>query len=92
MSPGTQTGGAAQIKLAYHWRGEDGSVVVLDGLRTALPADVAPGQTVSVSQTVRAPDVPGRYQLELDLLFEFVSWFGDKNAGQTYRATVDVTP
>jgi hypothetical protein len=91
-SPWAAEGAGALIKLAYHWRHADGTMAILDGVRTALPREVAPDELLDADQTVRAPDTPGRYILELDLLYEFVSWFGDRTGGRTCRVEVDVTP
>lgn len=91
-SPWSAQGAAALIKLAYHWRQPDGTMAILDGVRTALPTDVAAGELLDADQTVRAPDTPGRYLLEVDLLYEFVSWFADRTGGKTCRVEVDITP
>lgn len=90
--PWRLAGGAAQIKLAYHWLDGGGQLVVRDGLRTDLPSEVPPGGTVSVNQAVRAPEQAGSYVLERDLLFELVSWFGDRTGGKTLRTAVEVVP
>jgi len=42
-----------------------------------LPADVAPGESVSVEIAMRAPDVPGGYRLEFDMVSEHLAWFED---------------
>ena len=66
---------ALGVNMSYHWLDEAGRVVVWDGLRTALPTAVEKGQSVTVTFTVAAPSQPGRYQLELDLVREGVTWF-----------------
>jgi hypothetical protein len=81
--------GAVRVAAAYHWLDEVGRVVVLDGPRTPLPGPVAPGEEVPLVVTVEAPAEPGRYQLELDLVFEHVAWFGQRGV-ETYRAPVEV--
>ncbi len=90
-SPATWTGGSgAAVKLSYHWLDAAGQTVVFDGLRTLLPHDVAPGGELEIEQKVEAPKKPGVYTLELDPVFEYVSWFSAKNGGDTCRATVRV--
>ncbi|HKI04645.1 MAG TPA: hypothetical protein VKK31_21880 [Thermoanaerobaculia bacterium] len=84
--------GAARVNLSYHWLDESGKVVVRDGLRTQIPLPVPPGGRVSVEQKVVAPEVPGRYVLELDPVFETVAWFSEKNGGKTLRLPVEVLP
>lgn len=83
--------GAAEVKLAYHWRDTGGGVLVYDGLRTPLPLPVPPGGTVAVEQEVETPSEPGRYVLELDLVFEHVDWFSRRGA-ETRRIPVRVVP
>ena len=68
--------GRPEIRLAYRWRDTAGVLVVPDGLRTPLPADLPPAATTVVPVHVVAPPEPGRYRLELDLLHEHVRWFG----------------
>jgi hypothetical protein len=84
--------GGARVRLAYHWRTPDGREIVREGERTDLPASVPPGGRISLRQQVRAPDQPGRYVLELDPVFEMVSWFSEKNGGNTFRREVEVLP
>jgi hypothetical protein len=64
------------IRLSYHWLAPDGSMKIHDGLRTALPATVEPGDTVLAPLDVLAPEQPGDHVLEVDLIHEDVRWFG----------------
>jgi hypothetical protein len=84
--------GAARVNLSYHWLDESGKMIEKDGERTAMPWPVPPGGRVSVKQTVKAPETPGRYILELDPVFETVSWFSEKNGGRTLRVPVEILP
>jgi len=63
------------VHLSYHWLGPTGQVVVWDGARGALPADVAPGQSAVVAIPVASPVSVGPYILRLDLVQEGVTWF-----------------
>lgn len=69
--------------------GRVGRMVIYDGLRTDLPLPVAPGQAVEVLQEIEAPEAPGRYVLEIDPVFEHVSWFSQRGA-EPYRLDVTV--
>ena len=69
-------GGRPEIRLSYRWRDPSGALVVADGLRTPLPADLDPGRSAIVPVHVAAPARPGTYRLELDLVHEHVRWFG----------------
>jgi O-antigen ligase len=78
-----EASGVLPIQVSYHWMSPDKEVYLLfDGARTRLPHDVAPGETVSVHAIVRAPDEPGEYRLQWDLVQENVTWF-DRKEGMT---------
>jgi hypothetical protein len=83
--------GAARVQLAYHWRTPEGEMVEYEGMRTPIDLPVPPGGAVVAAQRVRAPEEPGRYVLELDLVFEQVAWFSDRNGGNVHRIEIEVT-
>jgi len=83
--------GALPVKLGYHWIDELGERVVYGGRRTGFEGKVAPGETISASIAVRAPDRPGRYTLVLDAVREHVGWFSERG-GATHRATIRIDP
>ena len=87
------SGGADPVRVAYHWRAgacPGGGMVVWDGIRTALPADVVSGGSVSdLSTQVLAPASEGIYCLEYDLVQEGVTWFSSQG-GSTLRRTVTI--
>jgi hypothetical protein len=64
------------LNAAYHVLDQKGQLVTFEGLRAVISADVPPGGEVVVALHVQAPNTPGRYQLQPDLLQETVSWFG----------------
>lgn len=63
------------IRVSYHWRTGDGDVAVFDGVRSALPAWLGPGESAVVPVWVEAPGTGGDWVLELDLVHEHVRWF-----------------
>lgn len=71
------------VNLGYHWYNSAGAAVVWDGARTKLPADLASGQSVSLTAQVTAPTTPGTYSLRFDLVQEGVTWFSLKGAAPT---------
>lgn len=77
------------IKLANHWH-RDGAVAVLDDGRTELPAELAVGESVELALLVRAPERPGSYVLELDIVQEFVAWWADRG-NEPLRLPVEVS-
>lgn len=76
------------IRLGNHWH-RDGEPVRWNDGRADLPHDLAPGATVELEVPVVAPDEPGRYCLELDLVQEAVSWWADAGSAPA-RTVVDV--
>ena len=73
---------ANAVTLGYHWLPAKGDeAVVFDGVRTILPQDVAPGQTVTLNNvTIEPPARPGSYRLQVSLVQEAVAWFEKKGA------------
>ena len=65
-----------QIRLSYRWRSSSGMLVVTEGYRSPLPAPLLPGESCTAPVIVAAPEEPGEYFLELDLVHEGVRWFG----------------
>jgi hypothetical protein len=78
--PGRQPTWQYQITVGNRWLTQSGEMVSnVDG-RAALLEDLAPGQTVELPLTVKAPDAPGEYLLQLDAIQEGVAWFGDRGS------------
>ena len=80
-----------RVALSYRFYDAAGEMVVANGLRTHPEAPVSPGETLALRQEVMAPEEPGNYTLELDLVYEMVAWFSDRNEGRTLRLPVEVT-
>lgn len=77
------------FRISYHWRREDGTMVVFDGLRTSPPEPLAPGQAAVVAVEVEAPALPGRYELQFDVVEEGVTWFSSLGSpGPSVRVEV----
>ena len=72
--------GTNPVRLGSHWIDLAGQVVVWDGQRSALPADVPTGGTVAVNATIPTPPKPGTYVLQLDLVQEGLTWFSTAGA------------
>lgn len=62
------------IRLGNHWYKGDEPLTWDDG-RADLPHDLAPGASVELELKVVAPEEPGEYQLELDVVKEAVTWW-----------------
>jgi hypothetical protein len=70
------TGAGLPLSASYRWRNPSGALLTPDGLRTPFPGWVEPGDAVVVPLNVLAPERPGPYRLEVDLVHEHVRWFG----------------
>lgn len=92
---GSQTwlkSGANPVYVTYHWYNSSWQVVVWDGMRTALPKDVALGETITMQANLRAPDRSGEYTLRWDMLDTSINkWFSTEDVA-TLDVAVRVTP
>lgn len=79
---------AAGDRLAYHWLGADGSVVVREGRRSSIRGVVLPGRTTEVRARVDAPAEPGRYTLAWAMVRDKVRWYPEPDAN--HRVAVEV--
>jgi hypothetical protein len=84
-----QASGATSFALSYHIRNTDGTAVVANGLRTRLPANVAPGASLTLAVQITAPAAPGVYTVEWDMVQETITWFTAKG-GQPLRMRLSV--
>jgi hypothetical protein len=66
----------AEVRLGSRWYDADGAELTELQLRGAFPAPLAPLDADVVPVPVRAPDEPGRYRVEIDLVHEHVRWLG----------------
>ena len=83
--------GREGVQIAYHWLDPLGNPIVWDGIRTALPRPVAPGETIELELPVLAPRPPGPYRLRLDLVEEHRFWFAEIGCAPLERP-VEVAP
>lgn len=67
-----------RVNLGVHWLNRDtGEVIVWDGDSGELPAYIDHGQDATVDMFITAPDIPGRYTLQYDLVHEGYTWFSE---------------
>jgi O-antigen ligase len=79
------------ILISYHWLPLDGDAfVAFEGERTSFASPVAPGETAAIDVAVRAPDVPGDYRLEWDLVQEGRLWFSTEPGAERVMSHVAV--
>jgi len=71
--------GKNKVRLGTHWINRDtGEVVIWDGDRGLLSEDVTHDEEAAVEINMKAPDAPGRYILQYDMVYEGVAWFSEK--------------
>ena len=79
------------VRLGNHWLTPNGVKAIWDDGRQSLPADLEPGAEVRMNLTVTAPNAPGKYVLELDMLQEAVAWFNQKSS-TAVRIPAEIEP
>jgi len=81
------------VHLGFHWY-KDGRQVLLKperDFRTPLPADVPPGNEVTLNAKVATPAEAGKLILQWDLVEEGVTWFADRGS-KPLTLAVEVEP
>lgn len=73
--------GAYAVRLSHRWWNENKEAIVKDyDERIDLTTPIKSKEEVTISFPVTAPLEPGAYQLQCDLVQEFVAWFESKGA------------
>lgn len=80
---------AGVVRLGAHLLTIDEEPVIWDYWRAQLTHDLQPDESESVIIELRAPDEPGDYIVEFDMVLEHVSWFEDLGT-QTVRHRIRV--
>jgi phosphoglycerol transferase MdoB-like AlkP superfamily enzyme len=100
----TNTGSSAwdpeRIHVSYHWlwlvprelRYRSRTVPFQEGVRSTLPARVAPGGAQPIDARIVAPAVPGLYWLQWDMVDEGAAWFAQVAPRQPRRLVIVVPP
>jgi lipopolysaccharide transport system permease protein len=66
---------AGPVRLAYQILDRDTGALLIEGERTSLPADLAPGREGRVAVAVALPQDTGAYRIRISLVEENVAWF-----------------
>jgi SAM-dependent methyltransferase len=81
------------VYASYHLYACDGDaqhLVSFDNARSGLPAEVRPAEHATIPLEIRAPNRPGDYLAQVDLVHEHVSWFAQRgfaSASVSFRVT-----
>lgn len=68
------------LAAASRWLDKDGKHTGEGEAHNGIPRDLKPGDEADVTLRITAPKEPGEYLLEVDMVQEGVSWFGDKGS------------
>src|SRR4029077_15702634 len=77
LREGAAVTGNGAVHLAAHLLAENEGEISRYIAGAFLPNDIAPGESVEIEIALRAPDSPGNYLLEFDLVSENLAWFED---------------
>lgn len=80
---------AQPMGLSYHLLKQDGSTLSHENSRCYFHEPLHPGELRIVQLPVTCPEVPGRYQVEIDLVWEGICWFKDRG-NKTALVPLDV--
>jgi tRNA (mo5U34)-methyltransferase len=69
------------VHLGSHLLRDTEDEVEWDYGRARLPRDLEPGASEDIEFKVRAPELPGRYIVEFDMVAEHTTWFEDHGSG-----------
>jgi SAM-dependent methyltransferase len=84
------TGNALWLAEPQEWGGfvtlggklldDQGKLITSALPRTCLPRRIPPGESVDLRMSFPAPSQPGNYRVCLDMIDEFITWFGDRGS------------
>ena len=78
------------VRLGAHLLGAEGESVTWDYWRADLRHDLGRDESACVEIVLCAPDIPGKYIVEFDMVVEHMTWFEDLGS-ETLRHDVKVT-
>jgi ubiquinone/menaquinone biosynthesis C-methylase UbiE len=73
-----------RVRLGFQLLEPDHSLLNLDFARTELPADLPPGEGVSIRVELQLPDGGAPYVLKVDMVDEHLCWFEDMGSRPLY--------
>lgn len=77
LSRGVDANGKGQVNLSAVLTHDEDPIFHRELPRTGIPCDISPGEHCTLTLSFQAPEHPGTYTLELDMVAEHVSFFQD---------------
>jgi ABC-type polysaccharide/polyol phosphate transport system ATPase subunit len=84
--------GKGVFGLSYHLLTADNAVLTYSNDRSYFEYAVEPGANIAVQLPILLPRAPGDYQIELDLVWEYVMWFKESGNPTTFVKLKVVEP
>lgn len=78
--------GRGAVHLVAHVLDHEGEPISWYHAGAYLPSDVAPGESAVIEIAMRAPEAPGAYLIEFDMVSEHLAWFEDLGSKVLRRA------
>ena len=75
LATGDETRGV--VFLGVHILDQDEEILAWDYAREPIQEEIKPGDRVCLEITFQAPDTPGSYFIEFDMVSEHITWFED---------------
>lgn len=77
------------VNLGYHWRELNRKVLLFEGVRTSLGGKpMGPHECAVAEMRVVAPDQPGCYLLQVDIVREDDAWFSERDQPTVEREVI----
>jgi hypothetical protein len=77
------------IYVSYHLFDRDMKLIVYDNIRTPFDTPIHPGERVSMKLVIDKIRSPGKYYIEIDCVYEHVTWFKE-SASQSCIVELEV--
>ncbi|MFF2480832.1 LTA synthase family protein [Paenibacillus sp. NPDC058071] len=74
--------------LSYHLYDTNDDMIIFDGVRTVLPRQVLPGETIEMQAVFELPVPNGLYTVVWDMVKEGATWFGELDTNALAVTTV----
>jgi hypothetical protein len=71
------------IAAGSRWLNPDGKPSSEVEGHNGIAANIAPGEEIEMTLQITAPKTPGEWTMELDMVQEAVTWFGEKGSPTT---------